>query len=83
MEQEQIRKLAEDALDLTRPSKTTPLQIRSKTINFKTRRDKKITYKKMRNYEKSVKMTCAENPPPSLLKQDGLCTQGLHCNNQS
>ena len=29
MEQEQIRKLAEDALDLTRPSKTTPLQIRN------------------------------------------------------
>ena len=37
----------------------------------------------MRNYEKSVKMTCAENPPPSLLKQDGLCTQGLYCRNQS
>jgi len=29
------------------------------------------------------KMTCAENPPPSLLKQDGLCTQGLYCWNQS
>ena len=28
-------------------------------------------------------MTCAENPPPSLLKQDGLCTQGLYCRNQS
>ena len=29
MEQEQIRKLAEDALDFTRPSKTPPLQIRN------------------------------------------------------
>ena len=29
MEQEQIRKLAEDALDLTRPSKTPPLQSRN------------------------------------------------------
>ena len=28
-------------------------------------------------------MTCAENPTPSLLKQDGLCTQGLYCRNQS
>ena len=25
------------------------------------------------------KMTCAENPPPSILKQDGLCTKGLYC----
>ena len=30
-----------------------------------------------------VKMTCAENTPSSLRKQDGLCTQGLYCRNQS
>ena len=33
--------------------------------------------------EKRRRMTCAENPPPSLLKQDGLCTQDLYCRNQS
>ena len=32
---------------------------------------------------RKFKMTCAENPPPSILKQDGLCTQGLYCSNQS
>ena len=30
-----------------------------------------------------AKMTCAENPPPSSLKQDGLCIHGLYCSNQS
>ena len=31
----------------------------------------------------SGRMTCAENPPPSSLKQDGLCIHGLYCSNQS